>query len=208
MPTLEKISGASGTSTTDWTTIENITTSVIGTGETLTVSYTPYTLAPASYTTFDQWEAFFSAQAEWTLTKTMATPAASYTLASLDAFTGGNCKAVGGYSILDILADLIAAVNAGSALVTAAAAGGASLAPANTTTPVFLAGGAEGATSFSNWQAALDLLRDYRVNTIVVLTNDAAVHAATIAHCTYMCAAGRSERDCVLGATTRRSRLA
>jgi hypothetical protein len=63
-----------------------------------------------------------------------------------------------------------------------------------------LSGGGEGATAFANWQSALDLLREEQVNTIVVLTDDPAVHAATIAHCAYMCGPGRGERDCVLGA--------
>jgi hypothetical protein len=39
-----------------------------------------------------------------------------------------------------------------------------------------------------------------RINTIVALTGDPAVHAAVQAHCEYMGGVGRSERDAVLGA--------
>lgn len=68
-----------------------------------------------------------------------------------------------------------------------------------TTAPLFLVGGTEGTTLFSHWQAALDMLRRVRVNTIVPLTGDPAVHAAVDAHCAYMCGAGKNERDAFIG---------
>jgi hypothetical protein len=73
--------------------------------------------------------------------------------------------------------------------------------PSNTVvgSPVFLSGGAEGTATFSDWQNALNLLRQRRVNTVVVLTGDPAVHAELEAHCAYMCGAGRSERDGCIG---------
>lgn len=73
--------------------------------------------------------------------------------------------------------------------------------PSNTSTgsPVFLTGGSEGAATFSDWQHALNLLRQRRVNTVVVLTGDPAVHAELEAHCAYMCGIGRSERDGCIG---------
>ena len=55
-------------------------------------------------------------------------------------------------------------------------------------------------TAFANYQAALNLLKQVRVNTIVTTTGDTAVHAAIEAHCAYMGGAGRSERDTKLGA--------
>jgi hypothetical protein len=64
---------------------------------------------------------------------------------------------------------------------------------------IFLAGGSEGTTSFSDWQNALNLLKKVRVNSVVVLTGDPAVHAALDAHCAYMCGIGRSERDGFVG---------
>ena len=65
---------------------------------------------------------------------------------------------------------------------------------------MFLRGGTEGATAFADWQAALDMLKGFRVNTLVPLTQDSAVHAACVTHAVYMAGAGRSERDVKLGA--------
>jgi len=101
------------------------------------------------------------------------------------------------------LADLWAMINwvtNNSQFVTFAKATGAiGGAPSNTTAPVFLSGGAEGTASFSDWQDALDLLKRVRVNSVVALTADAAVHAAVDAHCAYMGGIGRSERDGFVG---------
>jgi len=90
-----------------------------------------------------------------------------------------------------------------SATADAAASGGA---PNNTTSPVFLSGGYDNIddtdpdpVDFLNWQNALNLLKQTRVNTIVVLTADPAVHAALDAHCAYMGGIGRSERDGFVG---------
>jgi len=72
-------------------------------------------------------------------------------------------------------------------------------APSNTASPVFLSGGSEGTASFSDWQRGLNLLKKARVNSVVVLTPDPAVHAAQDAHCAYMGGIGRSERDAFVG---------
>lgn len=101
------------------------------------------------------------------------------------------------------LADLNAVVewiNTNSSLMTAVASSGASGgAPSNTSTAQFLSGGSEGTTAFSHYQTALNLLKQTRINTIVPLTSDPAVHAAVDAHCAYMSGIGRSERDAVVG---------
>lgn len=97
------------------------------------------------------------------------------------------------------LADLYAIINwinSNSQYVTAERSSGASDgAPSNTASPVFLSGGEEGTSLFSHWQVALNLLKQVRVNSIVVLSPDPAVHAALDAHCAYMGGIGRSERD-------------
>lgn len=91
-------------------------------------------------------------------------------------------------------------INSNSQLISSSISSGAyGGAPSNTTAAVFLAGGSEGTTSFNDWQNALNLLKKTRVNTIVVLTADPAVHAALDAHCAYMGGIGRSERDGVVG---------
>ena len=99
-------------------------------------------------------------------------------------------------------ADLFFLVDALSnqfSLVTATKSSGAVGVPDNTTSPVFLTGGSEGTALFSDWQAAINLLKQVRVNTIVPLTSDPAVHAALKAHCEYMGGIGRSERDGIVG---------
>lgn len=108
-----------------------------------------------------------------------------------------------GGTVADFYADLWAVVNwinTSSALITASVASGATGgAPSNTTSAVFLQGGVEGTPTSTHWQDALDWLKRTRVNTIVPLTGDPAVHAACEAHCAYMGGVGRSERDCVVG---------
>lgn len=94
--------------------------------------------------------------------------------------------------------DLVAAINQ-SQFVTATLGAGASSGVAADLTATQLTGGTEGTPVAANWQAALDILRQIRVNTVVPLTADPAVHVATEAHCAFMSGAGRSERDCILG---------
>ena len=195
-PTTELLSTPAATSSTSWATIDTITTGCMIPGG-AAITYTPVNLPIATYATLDTWQAHFADQPEFDLTKKTPVAGENYQIANLDAFTADVATA---YSIRDILNSLIVAVNGGSSYVTAARASGATLPPANTSLPVFLTGGGEGTTAFSTWQSALDLLREEQVNTVVVLTDDPAVHAATIAHCAYMCGAGRGERDCVLGA--------
>lgn len=96
-------------------------------------------------------------------------------------------------------------------LVTAATAGaltanvvtdvdGIGTLPDNTTAPVFLAGGSDGTASFSDWQAAFDLLKQVRVNTVVPLTGDPAVHAALSELCAFKGGPlGKSECDGIVG---------
>lgn len=113
-------------------------------------------------------------------------------------------------SILDttvgFTADLYAVanwINSNSALISAEVSAGATGgAPSNTVSPIFLGGGVEGATSFSDYQAALNLLKQVVgvFMTVVPLSHDPAVHAAVKAHCAYMCGQGKSERDAVVGA--------
>jgi hypothetical protein len=108
------------------------------------------------------------------------------------------------------LAAIIAKLNAESQLVVASKGSPGTGAPTNTTAPVFLTGGHEGSAvagqegvptaTFTDWQGAIDLLTKVRVNTLVALTGDPAVHAAVKAHCQFMGGVGRSERDAVIGA--------
>lgn len=132
---------------------------------------------------------------------TLVTSQSQYDPANLDIMVAP--VSILGPAEHDFLGDLyaiIAWINQNSALVSAAAASGASGgAPDNTASPVFLVGGGEGTTTFANWQAALNLLKQVRVNSVVALTGDPAVHAALDAHCAYMGGIGRSERDGFVG---------
>lgn len=82
------------------------------------------------------------------------------------------------------------------AVASTGAAGGA---PDNTPAAVFMSGGIEGVTISQSWLDALNLLKQTRVNSIVVLTHDPSTHADLDAHCAYMCGIGRSERDGFVG---------
>ena len=91
-------------------------------------------------------------------------------------------------------------INTNSNYITAEAASGAQDGfPDNTTVPVFLSNGTEGTTAAADWQKALNLLKKVRINSIVVLTANPAVHAMLDAHCAYMGGVGRSERDGFVG---------
>lgn len=71
--------------------------------------------------------------------------------------------------------------------------------PSDDASPVFLQGGSEGIATFADYQVALNLLKRIRVNSVVPLTGDPAVHAAVRAHCDFMAGVGRSERDMFVG---------
>lgn len=86
-------------------------------------------------------------------------------------------------------------INVNSQLVSASVLPGAQGAPSNTARPVYLGGGGEGVATFADYQKCLNLLKQIYVNSVVCLTSDPAVNAALDAHITFMCGAGRKERD-------------
>jgi len=135
---------------------------------------------------------------------TLVTGLTTLSPANLDVTTGAggavSCLSPANPAYYADLWTMINWVNNNSQYVTAAKASGAiGGAPSNTTAPTFLSGGSEGTTAFGNWQTGLNLLKKVRVNTVVVLSADPAVHAALEAHCAYMCGIGRSERDGFIG---------
>lgn len=102
----------------------------------------------------------------------------------------------------DFYADLyfgIKALNDGSGLVDASRASGASLPPANTSSALYLSGGSEGTPSITEWQKAFSLLKERRVNIIVPLTEDPAVHAALASHLKERAGILRSEANGYVG---------
>jgi hypothetical protein len=128
---------------------------------------------------------------------TILTGEKTYAMASLDMFTSQSIL-----TALSIKADLDALIrwiNSNSQFIGATRVSGATGVPDNLTPPSFLTGGSEGSALFANYQAALDLLKKVRVNTIVDLSGDPAVAAALDAHCAFMAGQGKSERDGVSG---------
>lgn len=135
---------------------------------------------------------------------TLETGLTTLLLSDLDVTTGAggavSCLSPTEPSFYADLYAIITWINTNSSLVTAAKASGAlGGAPSNTTSDVFLSGGVEGTSTFTDWQNALNKLKDIYVNSIVVLTGDPAVHAALSSHCNYMCGIGRKERDGFVG---------
>ena len=183
---------------TKWSQIDGIVTGHAA--GTLNIKVISLTLAPASYTYLKDWTTLFNTLGEWGYTVNEGSPS-TYKVEYLDEWDGLVVDA-SGKALPAVQQAIIDEVTAGSSYVTITKVAGSTAGPGNTATAVFLTGGIEGSTAFSNWQAALDALKDYRINTIVVLTSDEAVHAAVVTHCTYMAGAGRSERDAVLGSAT------
>jgi len=71
--------------------------------------------------------------------------------------------------------------------------------PANTAAPVFLGGAVEGVPSITEYQQAFTLLKKRRVNTIVPLTGDPAVHALLLSHLIERAGKLRSEANGYVG---------
>lgn len=187
---------------TTFARIDAITLVAVPAARTLTLSATAATTDIAVQSTVQKAKDFFNARLQNALgfnwvnvtgqTQTALTQL-DETTAAIDIVTNPGGLTADTYAVIN-------KINASSQLVTAALSTGAQkTAPDNTTSPVFLSGGGEGTPTFSNWQAALNLLKQIRVNTIVPLTGDPAVHAAGDAHCAYMGGIGRSERDMVVG---------
>ena len=179
-----------------WESVTGMAILHVANGSTLTLSGTAFALTVASYPTLGEVVAYIEPLSGWVASE-VAGDAGAFLVAEMD-----NAAAADVTSLLSFYAELQRIVDIltnESILVKATRSAAATGTPDNTAVPVFLVGGIEGVTGFANWQAALDLLRDERCNTIVVLSTDAAVHAAVVAHCVYMAGAGRSERDCILG---------
>ena len=184
------------TSSSDWSEITAIGIGHLENARTITVSGTTADLPLDDYDTVTKVADQLNALGGWEIT--VSATAGDLLIADLDN-KGPSSVLSTEVEFTGDLAYIALVINEESQLVTADVESGATGAPDNTSGPVFLVGGTEGATSFDDWQAALDLLRNEVVSTIVVLTDDAAVHAAAVSHCNYMCGAGRKERDCVLG---------
>lgn len=90
-------------------------------------------------------------------------------------------------------------LNSSSQYVSAERASGATARPANTADPVFLTGGEEGSPSMSEWNDAFTLLQKRRVNIIVPLTDDEAVHSLLATHLVARAGRLKSEANGYIG---------
>jgi hypothetical protein len=190
-----------------FTRIDYIAVGDVQAARTVTVSGNAIYMLHSAYDEVSKADAWVNAKAGWTWTT--VTGDLDFDPADLDITAATNCLSPAEPSFYATLALGVEAINAGSNLVTAAAASGATSCPSNTTDPVFLTGGHEGdatpgneatpTASASNWQGAFDLLKKLFVNTIVPLTGDDTVHAVAKDHEAYMNAAGGMERDIIIG---------
>jgi len=207
---LEKIT-LTGTASVDgvavFSTISAIVLGDVEAAQTLTMSGLAVKTTPAVQNTIQKVADFFNAK-QVTISATvygfifdLVTSQLKFDPADLDVtLSAVDCLDPANPGFKADLAAIVSWINQNSALVEASAASGASGgAPDNTAAPVFMLGGGEGTPQFTDWQKALNLLKQTRVNTIVVLTGDPAVHAALDAHCAYMGGIGRSERDGFVG---------
>jgi hypothetical protein len=134
----------------------------------------------------------------------LATPLASnpttFLSRDMDRATAVSIQAIAGEFFADLY-EFIVALNTGSLLVSAerVAAPNGRLVPANLTAPVYLTGGSEGTPTINEWQQAFRLLRERRVNIIVPLTRDPAVHALLNQHLRLRAGTLRSEANGYIG---------
>ena len=194
--TMNGVTPVAGTST--WSELSGIAVLHVAGTRKATASGQVFTLPIVAYDTIGKIVDYIEALSGWTASVSSG-DGSVFLITDMDHYDDEAVLASAG-EFLATLYRMIAVLNNESQLVTAARSTGATGAPDNTAVAVYLAGGIEGTTLFSHWQAALDLIRDVRVNTIVSLTSDPAVHAAVRAHCVYAAGAGQSERDAVLGA--------
>jgi len=171
--------------------------------------------AAASYDTVQKLKDLISANPDFTFTVIVSNPT-EYLIADLDYVAAQNILSPTTASFYAILSDIVDTLNAQSQLVSASRLSPGTGAPSNTSAPVFLSGGHEGdagspgviTASNSDWQAAIDKLKQVFVNTLVLGTDAAAVHAMGVAHCEYMGGAGKMERDLVIGAAANETKAA
>jgi hypothetical protein len=166
---------------------------------TITVD-TDMTVAVGSYTTVQKVVDFLNAQDGMTATALVSNPT-TFAMTDMD-FDAAQSLLTTAKDFYADLYEFVAKINESSQYIDAARATGASLVPANTTSPVFLTGGVEGSPTITEWQSALDLLKTRRVTTIVPLTQDPAVHAALASHLVLRGGALRSEANGYVGIGT------
>lgn len=166
---------------------------------TVTLSARLFTLLFATYSTIQR-----IVDAINVLPGLLATPLVSnpttFLASDMDRAAAVSIQAVAGNFYADLY-EFVNVLNTGSLLVSAerVASPDGNLVPADLGAPVYLTGGDEGTTTITQWQEAFRLLRERRVNIIVPLTNDSAVHALLNQHLRLRAGALRSEANGYIG---------
>lgn len=155
----------------------------------------------ASYATVQRVVDFLNGVSSLAANALVANPT-SFAMSDADRnATPTNILAVAGDFYADLYA-IISTLNDGSTLVSAergSPSPAGDIVPANTTGAVYLTGGSEGVTTIAQWQEAFRLLRKRRVNIIVPLTNDPAVHSLLLQHLRDRAGVLRSEANGYIG---------
>lgn len=194
--------GTSGTTAATFTRLHALVyEGGIGGTSSTAQSIVAWTLTNSAYTSLQAVADFFDAFDGVTFTLS-TTKTSTLTLDNLDQASGTTDASAGAASFYGVGYDVAATLNAQSVYVKAVLGSSTFKGAPMNGAGIFLRGGIEGVTTFAHWQAALNFLRGVRVNSIVPLTSDSAVHAACVAHAVYMAGAGRSERDVILGAAS------
>jgi hypothetical protein len=191
-----------------WNRIDGLALGSLEAARTLTVSGTSVDGVFSGLETIQKLADKYNGTPGYTMTVSITNPTV-YASTDLDFQTATSILSPALLTATGDLAAIVAKINAESELVTAAKGSVASGAPDNTTAATYLTGGHEGSATpgqeaiptatTTDWQGGFDLLKLVRVNTLVPLTGDPAIHAQGKAHCDYMAGVGRSERDMVVG---------
>lgn len=171
----------------------------ISTGRTVALAGSTFRAPLATYKTLQRVVDFAVSNGLHTASSLSTSPATQPS-SDLDPtnLAGPSINGVDG-SLQGTLAAIVDRINSNSQLVTAAKSAGATLPPTTTAAPVYLSGGSEGTTTITQWQQAFALLAKRRVNIIVPLTEDPAVHALLLTHLNDRAGRLRSEANGYVG---------
>ena len=169
--------GANATATVTVTPGVSIVTTVAG----LTGDQVNFDLTLPQYSTLAGIRDAFNATGKYTCS--VAGPSETALSSTIDAVTAQTIKAAAYTLRADLQAQLDFFNSEAADLLVATKASGATLPAAQLTTPLMLSGGAEGTTTNTNWQNALDTLASEDVQIVVPVTGDATIHAMVNTHC-------------------------
>lgn len=186
--------------TTTFSRITQVQLGDLPAANSIAVALNAFQTTHAAYSTVQRVVDALNSDSAFTANATVSNPT-TFLIANSDYASAVSLVGTAGEFSADLQA-VIDAINNGSQLEAAARATGAVAVPANTTEPVFLSGGSEGDATTTEWQSALDLLRTRRVNIVVPLTRDPAIHAMVLEHLNARAGILKSEANGYIGLGT------